>query len=77
MSGNVAEWTEEHDETYLGPIAIGNILRHARGGSWFSDGGEWVGFPPFKGELTANHPDTSAMPNTRSGLIGFRYVSKE
>lgn len=78
MSGNVAEWTEEQDETYLGPIAITNILRHARGGSWSSDGGEWVNYPfPVKGELTASHPETSAMPNTRSALIGFRYVSKE
>ena len=78
MSGNVAEWTEEQDETYLGPIAITNILRHDRGGSWFSVGGEWVNYPStVKGELTASHPDTSAMPNTRSASIGFRYVSKE
>jgi formylglycine-generating enzyme required for sulfatase activity len=75
MSGNVEEWTEEQDVTYAGPVPIANIMRHARGGSWFSDGGEWVGYPfTVKGELTASNPETSRMPNARSNSRGFRYV---
>lgn len=78
MSGNVQEWTEEQDVTYVTVVPIANIQRHARGGGWFSSGGEWVGYPyTRKGELTASDPETARMPKTRSEQIGFRYVITE
>jgi formylglycine-generating enzyme required for sulfatase activity len=72
MSGNVSEWSDEKNTTYLGPIPITDIQRLTCGGWWGSEGGRY-GAPGELGDLHVRH-SVPIVPNFRSYSIGLRVV---
>lgn len=76
MSGNVEEWVEDNDVNYLWVVPFSNSMRLCLGGSWFSEPGEYVGWPmAVPGELTGTTYDASRRSNARTKGRGFRIVT--